>query len=140
MVDEAIEKRRPLAYAFMDVRKAFDSVSHRAPKVAYRRAGLPEGFIGKTWLGRITKSVLKPQQKLEILKTNVIPRLLYEVGLEYRSAGFLNDLDIQVRRAVWRWLHLPGVASSSLVPPRVQTNPRFMSSVIVFYIIHTLIN
>ena len=61
----------------------------------------------KTWLGRITKSVLKPQHKLEILKTNVIPRLLYEVGLEYRSAGFLNDLDIQVRRAVRRWLHLP---------------------------------
>ena len=61
----------------------------------------------RVMLGRLTSSVLKPQQRLAVLKINVIPKLLYETTLEFRSDCLLNDLDIRVRKEVRRWLHLP---------------------------------
>ena len=61
----------------------------------------------KTMLGNLSTSVLKPQQRLSVLKTNVLPRVLFETGLEHRSDCFLNDLDIRIRKEVRRWLHLP---------------------------------
>ena len=61
----------------------------------------------KSMLGRLSASVLKPQQRLAILKTNVIPGILFETTLEHRSDVALKDLDIRVRKEVRRWLHLP---------------------------------
>ena len=61
----------------------------------------------KRMLGRVSTSVLKPQHKLDILKKNIIPKILFETGLEFRSDCLLNDLDIRVRKEIRRWLHLP---------------------------------
>ena len=61
----------------------------------------------KTMLGNLSTSVLKPQQRLSVLKTNVIPKVLFETGLEHRSDCFLNDLDIRIRKEVRRWMHFP---------------------------------
>ena len=61
----------------------------------------------KRMLNNLSASVLKPQQRLHILKTNIVPRLLYETGLEFRTDCALNDLDIRIRKEIRRWLHLP---------------------------------
>lgn len=61
----------------------------------------------KSQLNRLSTSVLKPQQRLSVLKTNVIPGLLFETTLEHRSEAMLKDLDISIRKEVRRWLHLP---------------------------------
>jgi hypothetical protein len=60
-----------------------------------------------TALDRLTKAPLKPQQRLIILKTHLIPKLLHGLTLGNVSQGRLDQLDRQVRRAVRTWLKLP---------------------------------
>ena len=45
IIDEAKRELRPLSLAFLDVRKAFDSVSHDTIKLAMRRLGCPDPFL-----------------------------------------------------------------------------------------------
>ena len=45
VVDHYITNRKQLAYVFLDLRKAFDSVSHQAMPVAYRRTKISESGI-----------------------------------------------------------------------------------------------
>ena len=67
------------------------------------------------WLGNLLKSVLKPQHRVFALRTVVIPRLLYELALEFRDASVLLSLDVLVRRFVRRCLHLPNDVPNSLI-------------------------
>ena len=54
----------------------------------------------RTGVSSLTTSVLKPQQRLAVVKRNVIPKLLFETALEFRGDCLLNDLDIRVRKEV----------------------------------------
>jgi hypothetical protein len=58
-------------------------------------------------LDRITRAPLKPQQRLKILKTFLIPRFIHVLVLGRTSCGLLRKLDRQIRAAVRRWLRLP---------------------------------
>lgn len=58
-------------------------------------------------LERITRAPLKPQQRLKILRTYLIPRYTHNLVLGRVSHGLLRKSDRQVRAAVRRWLVLP---------------------------------
>lgn len=58
-------------------------------------------------LHRVKAAPLKPQQRLTILRTFLLPRLLYALVLGRTTAGRLASIDRQVRRAVREWVHLP---------------------------------
>lgn len=58
-------------------------------------------------LERLTGAPLKPQQRLAILRTTVLPRLQYRLVLGRHGLGALKEADGTVRAAVRRWLRLP---------------------------------
>ncbi|KMQ90176.1 reverse transcriptase [Lasius niger] len=58
-------------------------------------------------LERITRAPLKPQQRLKILRTYLIPRYTHNLVLGRVSYSMLRKLDKQTRAAVRRWLVLP---------------------------------
>ena len=55
----------------------------------------------------ISKAPLKPQQRMWILSTKVIPSLLHQLVLAKISLGFLRHLDRIIRSAVRKWCKLP---------------------------------
>ena len=65
---------------------------------SYKHLGLRMNV--RTGVSSLTTSVLKPQQRLAVVKRNVILKLLFETALEFRSDCLLNDLDIRVRKEV----------------------------------------
>uniref|UniRef100_K7F1N0 Reverse transcriptase domain-containing protein n=1 Tax=Pelodiscus sinensis TaxID=13735 RepID=K7F1N0_PELSI len=60
-----------------------------------------------TWLERIDRAPLKPSQKLEMLNTFTIPRVIYLADHSDCKRTPLASLDDKIRRAVKEWLHLP---------------------------------
>ncbi len=62
-------------------------------------------------LERVARAPLKPQQRVEILRSYLIPRLLHRLVLGRVSGGLLNRLDIAVRRSLRTWLRLPSDVS-----------------------------
>ena len=83
-------------------------------------------------ISNVSKEPLKPQQRLDILKTNIIPQLIHQLVLAPSCALPLKNLDIQIRKAVNRWLCLPNasplgyfyapVGAGGLGLPRLRTN------------------
>lgn len=61
----------------------------------------------KQQLDRLTQAPMKPQQRLWILRTILIPRIMYKLVLGYATFGYLKKLDRVVRLYVRKWLHLP---------------------------------
>lgn len=61
----------------------------------------------KDKLTLITKAPLKPQQKLELLRTFLLPKYLHSMVLGRLEMSMYKQLDIVVRAVVRRWLHLP---------------------------------
>ena len=66
----------------------------------------PQKLIGQG-LQHITEAPLKPQQRMVILLTYLIPQIYHMVVLDHVTAGQLGDMDIRIRRTVRRWLKLP---------------------------------
>ena len=58
-------------------------------------------------LGNISRAPLKPQQRLFVLTTNLIPALYHQLVLTATSKKYLKWLDRSVRAAVRSWLKLP---------------------------------
>ena len=54
-----------------------------------------------------TKAPLKPQQRLFVLRTNILPALLHQLVLAEYTEGYLDSLDLMVRSKVRLWLKLP---------------------------------
>ena len=54
-----------------------------------------------------TKAPLKPQQRLFVLCTNILPALLHQLVLAEYTEGYLDSLDLMVRSKVRLWLKLP---------------------------------
>jgi len=61
----------------------------------------------RKWLQNISSAPLKPQQRMKILRTHLLPRLTHSLVLGDPTKTLLVRLDVLVRRAVSRWLHLP---------------------------------
>ena len=53
-----------------------------------------------------TKAPLKPQQRLFVLRTNILPALLHQLVLAEYTEGYLDSLDLMVRSKVRLWLKL----------------------------------
>ena len=58
-------------------------------------------------LGEVRKAPLKPQQRLYILRNNIIPKLLHQLVLADLALGVLRGLDITIRGSLRQWLRLP---------------------------------
>ena len=58
-------------------------------------------------IGKLTKSPLKPQQRLHALRVHLFPALIYGLTLSKAGVGVLGALDKIVRVAVRKWLHMP---------------------------------
>lgn len=58
-------------------------------------------------LSKVTKGPLKPQQRIHLLKTFVIPKHLNRLVLSRTTAVGLRKMDLMIRCYVRRWLHLP---------------------------------
>ena len=56
---------------------------------------------------QLTRASLKPQQRLWILKTKVIPTLYHQLVLADPTKGHLEYLDLSIRKAVRQWTRLP---------------------------------
>ncbi|KAK7871544.1 hypothetical protein R5R35_010346 [Gryllus longicercus] len=86
----------------------------------------------RTLLERVTKAPLKPQQRLKILRSFLIPKLYHGIVLSGTTIKRLRQLDLQNRAAVRRWLRLPHdvakgffhatVADSGLGIPALETS------------------
>ncbi|KAG7196611.1 hypothetical protein KM043_018807 [Ampulex compressa] len=59
-------------------------------------------------LENVTRAPLKPQQRLKILRSFLLPRIYHGLILGRTTLRILRTLDIQVRAAVRKWLRLPG--------------------------------
>uniref|UniRef100_A0A146L0U7 Retrovirus-related Pol polyprotein from type-1 retrotransposable element R2 n=1 Tax=Lygus hesperus TaxID=30085 RepID=A0A146L0U7_LYGHE len=69
-------------------------------------------------LKRVTKAPLKPQQKLRLLRTYLLPKLTYGLVFGRLTAGRLLELDREIRSAVRSWLQFPpGVPSAYIHAP-----------------------
>lgn len=58
-------------------------------------------------LERVRRAPLKPQQRLLVLRTYLLPRLFHRLVLGPWSAGLLKRLDTKVRSSLRTWLALP---------------------------------
>lgn len=59
------------------------------------------------YLERVTKAPLKPQQRLQILRVYLIPKYLHAWTLGILRYRLLKRFDIDIRKAVRKWLRLP---------------------------------
>lgn len=68
-----------------------------------------EAFDGKLPAGleAITSAPLKPQQRMELLRSNIVPGVLHRLVLGTATAKSLKAADVTIRDCVRRWLHLP---------------------------------
>ncbi|KAI4472905.1 hypothetical protein M0804_015563 [Polistes exclamans] len=57
-------------------------------------------------LQRITKAPLKPQQRLYIIRSILLPRLYHRLVLAGTTLGTMKSLDRQVRSSARKWLRL----------------------------------
>ncbi len=71
-------------------------------------------------LKRVSKSFLKPQQRLAVLKRNLLPALEYELSLGAPTQHQLRRADRLVRSFVKRWLHLPKDVPNSMLHGEVK--------------------
>lgn len=61
----------------------------------------------ESMLSELTSAPLKPQQRLFLLRVNVLPKFQHQLVLGSPSNGYLKSLDKLVRKAVRSWLRLP---------------------------------
>lgn len=73
-----------------------------------------------TYLNRLTRAPLKPQQRMKILRAFLVPRLYHTLVLGAVTLGKLRVLDRQIRASVRRWLRLPGDVPMAFVHASIQ--------------------
>uniref|UniRef100_A0A4W6FV19 ribonuclease H n=1 Tax=Lates calcarifer TaxID=8187 RepID=A0A4W6FV19_LATCA len=66
----------------------------------------PLRTLVKDMVARITRAELKPSQKVEILRTYALPRLIYMADHGMACGSLLDGCDRDIRSAVKGWLHL----------------------------------
>lgn len=70
------------------------------------------------WIGRIKKAPLKPSQRLTVLNSFALPRMIYQADLGKVPATTLATIDGMVRKAVKAWLHLAPSTCNGLLYSR----------------------
>lgn len=68
----------------------------------------------ETWLVKIDRAPLKPEQKLDILKLYLLPRLLYQADHLDTLASVLSPIDDIIHNFVKKWLLLPACTTNGL--------------------------
>lgn len=59
------------------------------------------------YLEEISRAPLKPQQRIKILRDNLLPRLLYPLTLGVVHKNTLKSMDRTIHAAIRKWLRLP---------------------------------
>lgn len=76
--------------------------------VRYEGANICKDSVSLTDdLRKLDQAPLKPQQRLEILKSSVLSKHLHTLVLGRTTISKLKELDSQVRRSIRKWLVLP---------------------------------
>lgn len=76
--------------------------------VVYHSSGPEVGKVDlEDELMKLTKGPLKPQQRIQLLKSIIISKYQHRLVLSRTTAVGLNKMDLTIRRYVRRWLHLP---------------------------------
>lgn len=111
----------------VDQKQTFRSGAHKLPAlnradewtylgIPFTPEGRNSGRTLKTLneqLQKLSKAPLKPQQRLFALRTYVIPSTYHKLTLGSTTIGLLKRLDINIRKAVKKWLSLPHDATSA---------------------------
>lgn len=71
-------------------------------------------------LPRLTKSVLKPQSKMQILRSVLAPRLMFDLTMSTTSVRTLHSIDRRIRAFVRRTLHFPRDTPNSVIHSAVR--------------------
>ena len=71
-------------------------------------------------LGELTHAPLKPEQRMYILRTNIIPGALHTLVLGKCRSTKLKRLDQSIRKSVRAWLHLPPDAPDAYIHAHVR--------------------
>ena len=87
--------------------------------------GMVQGLLGPmermaAWVRDIGRAALKPSQKVEILKTYAVPRLLYQLDHGLANVALLERVDRLIRKAVKEWLHLHPCTTDGLLYSRAR--------------------
>lgn len=69
----------------------------------------------ETQLTRLSKAPLKPQQRMYFLRAHVIPGMYHRLVLDKITSGLLRHIDITIRKAILKWLHLPKDTTNSYI-------------------------
>lgn len=85
------------------------------PWTGFADSGASENL--EEWLHWVSKTALKPLQKVSILRTCTIQRLIYLVEHTEVGAGLLKSLDLLIRTSVKEWFHLPQDMCDALLYP-----------------------
>lgn len=82
---------------------------------------------------KVDKAPLKPQQRVKMLTTGIIPKYLHSLILGKTNAGRLEAIDANIRKYVRKWLHLPNDTPLAYFYTRVKSGglgiPRLRESV-----------
>lgn len=70
------------------------------------------------WIGKIKKAPLKPSQRVRVLNSFALPRMMYRADLGGVPATTLATIDGMVRKAVKAWLHLNPSTCNGLIYSR----------------------
>ncbi|VDK47213.1 unnamed protein product [Dibothriocephalus latus] len=91
----------------------------------FKYLGVPFSYQGKVTVSYhsvlynmllwVTKTPLKSQQRLPLLKRHCVPKLLHELVLGAVNRNTLKRLDVQIRQAVRLWLRLPSDTPASFL-------------------------
>lgn len=71
-----------------------------------------------TWIERITEAPLKPSQRMRVLNSFALPRIIYQADLGKVTVTKLAQIDGIVRKAVKKWLHLSPSTCNGLLYSR----------------------
>ena len=77
----------------------------------------PEELLNRG-LNHLTRAPLKPQQRLYILKTHLIPKLYHRLALSRSNCAMLKRLDKLVHRSLRTWLRLLRDAVNAFFIPK----------------------
>lgn len=91
-------------WSYLGVQVTADGITHPNLKVEL-----------ETYLQRLTKAPLKPQQRLWALRTIIIPKLMYSLVLSKTTLSLLKRLDAVLRASVRKWLGLPKDAPNAYI-------------------------
>ena len=77
-------------------------------------SGVPMETLMKG-LRNMTKAPLKPQQRMFLLRIFLVPAVYHKLVFSPLTAGFLDAMDLEIRRSVKEWLKLPLDATDAYI-------------------------